>query len=172
MTARRKWVSSSLFSAEAKGPRDRHNRGEPYVKGGSMPRLSLAKVSTVALKEELRRRLEALPRLIAQRDELNRRIAELEALAATEEAPKPAKAPAPKKKARKATRAKNPVALPEALAEAIKGKESMSIASAAEAVLASGYKTASKNFRNLVKQVLSHDKRFKRVGKGQYTLNA
>ena len=142
------------------------------MKGGSMPRLSLGKVSTAALKEELRRRLEALPKLIAQRDELNRQIAELEALGATAEAPTLEKAPAPKRKARKAKRAKNPVALPEALAEAIKGKESMSIASAAEAVLAAGYKTTSKNFRNLVKQVLSHDKRFKRVGKGQYTLKA
>lgn len=137
-----------------------------------MPRLSLGKVSTAALKEELSRRLEALPKLIAQRDELNRRIAELEALGASEEAPKRAEGPAPRKKARKAKRAKNPVALPEALAEAIKGKESMSIASAAEAVLAAGYKTTSRNFPHLVKQALSHDKRFKRVGKGQYALKA
>jgi len=46
-----------------------------------MPRMSLAKLSTVALKKELQRRLEALPKLIAQRDELNRQIAELEAVA-------------------------------------------------------------------------------------------
>jgi len=103
-----------------------------------MPRSSLASVSTAVLKEELRRRLAALPKLIAQRDELNRQIAELEALGATAEAPAPKKAPSPKKMARKVQRAKNPVTLAEALAKAIKAKESMSIAEATEAVLASG----------------------------------
>ena len=145
-------------------------RGEPYVKGSSMPRSSLAKVSTAILKEELRRRLAALPRLIAQRDELNRQLAELEALGATEEAAKPAKARAPRKRARKVQRAKNPVTLAEALAKAIKAKESMSIAEATEAVLASGYKSTSKNFKHVVKQTLSHDKRFERVGTGQYAV--
>jgi len=135
-----------------------------------MPRSSLANVSTAVLKEELRRRLAALPKLTAQRDELNRQIAELEALGATTEAPAPKKAPPPKKMARKAKRAKNPVTLAEALAQAIKAKESMSIAEATEAVLASGYKSTSKNFKHVVKQTLSHDKRFKRVGTGQYAV--
>jgi len=135
-----------------------------------MPRSSLANVSTAVLEEELRRRLAALPKLIAQRDELNRQIAELEALGATEVAAKPAKARAPKKVAAKAKRSKNTVTLAEALAKVIKAKESMSIAEATEAVLASGYKSTSKNFKHVVKQTLSHDERFRRVGTGQYAV--
>jgi hypothetical protein len=133
-----------------------------------MPKVRLAGVPTEALKKELQRRLEALPKLIAQRDDLSRQIAELEALSAGEEAPKPTKARAPKKQGRRAKRAKNTVSLASALAEVIKTKESMSIAQAAEAVLASGYKSKSKDFPNLVSMTLSRDKRFERVGRGVY----
>jgi len=133
-----------------------------------MPRLSLGRVSTEALKGELRRRLEALPKLIAQRDELNRRIAEFQGLGAAEEAPGQARARAARQGTRKARRGENPVSLREALGEALEGKESMSIADAAEAVLASGYKSKSKNFSNLVSMTLSNDKRFERTGRGQY----
>jgi hypothetical protein len=133
-----------------------------------MPRLSLAKVATDALKKELQRRLEALPKLIAQRDELNRQIAELDALGAVEKGPEPTSVPAPGKRARRAKRAKNPVSLASALAEAIKAKESMSIADATQAVLASGYKSKSKDFPNLVSMTLARDTRFERVGRGLY----
>jgi len=139
-----------------------------------MPRLSLARVSTEALKGELRRRLEALPKLIAQRNELNRQSAELDGLAAAEEAPgrrggsRTAPTGAARQGTRKARRGKNPVTLSEALEEALQGKESMPIADAAEAVLASGYKSKSKNFTNLVSMTLANDKRFERTGRGQY----
>ena len=133
-----------------------------------MPRMSLAKVATDALKKELQRRLEALPELIAQRDELNRQIAELEALGAAKEAPEPMKVPAPRKRGRRAKRAKSPMSLVSTLAEVIKVKESMSIREAAEAVLASGYKSKSKDFPNLVSMTLASDKRFERVARGMY----
>ena len=133
-----------------------------------MPRMSLAKLSTVALKKELQRRLEALPELIAQRDDLNRRIAQLEALGAVEKAPEPTSVPAPKKRGRRAKHAKSPMGLASTLAEAIKAKESVSVAEAAEAALASGYKSKSKDFPNLVNMTLASDKRFERVARGVY----
>jgi hypothetical protein len=133
-----------------------------------MPRLSLAKVATDALKKELSRRLEALPKLIAQRDGLNRQIAELEALGAAKEAPEPMKVPAPRKRGWRATRATSPMSLVSTLAEVIKTKDSMPIREAAEAVLASGYKSKSKDFPNLVSMTLASDKRFERVARGVY----
>ncbi|HPD17703.1 MAG TPA: hypothetical protein PLE19_22420 [Planctomycetota bacterium] len=137
-----------------------------------MPKLSLAKVSTAALQQELRRRLEALPKLIAERDELNRQIVELEASAATAEPPKPAKAPGPARRARKAKHTRRRTTLAASLAEVMAGKGAMSIDQATEALLASGYKSASKNPRHRVKVTLWEDERFERVGKGQYAVKA
>jgi hypothetical protein len=130
--------------------------------------MSLAKVSTDALKKELQRRLEALPKLIAQRDELNCRIAELGALGAVEKAPETTSVPAPRKRGRRAKHAKSPVSLASALAEVIKAKETMSIAEAAEGALTLGYKSKSKDFRNMVSMTLANDKRFERVARGVY----
>lgn len=135
-----------------------------------MPRLSLAKVATEALKKELQRRLEALPKLIAQRDELNARIAELEALGAAEKAPEPTKVPAPRRRGRRAKRAKSLMSLASTLAEVLKTKDSMSIAEATAGVRASGYKSKSKDFPNLVSMTLANDKRFERVARGVYRL--
>jgi hypothetical protein len=133
-----------------------------------MPSLSLARVATEALKKELQRRLEVLPRLIAQRDELNCQIAELAALGAVEKAPEPAKGPAPRKRGRKAKHAKSPMSLASTLADVIKAKESMSIAEAVRGARASGYKSKSKDFPNLVSMTLANDKRFERVARGVY----
>ena len=144
----------------------------PWAKGAAMARMSLAKLSTVALKKELQRRLEALPKLIAQRDELNQQIAEIEGVAAAEECPKPTRVPAPKKRARRAKRAKSAVSLASTLAEAIKAKETMSVAEAAEAALAAGYKSKSKDFSNLVNMTLASDKRFERVARGVYRVRS
>ena len=133
-----------------------------------MPRMSLAKLSTVALQKELQRRLEALPKLIAQRDELNRRIAEIEGVPAAEQAPKPTTEPAPMKKRPRAKRAKNPITLPEALVQAISGQKGVSISEAVAGVLATGYTSTSKDFPNIVKKTLANDKRFQRVARGVY----
>jgi len=135
-----------------------------------VPRMSLAKVSTNVLKKELDRRLEALPKLIARRDELSRQIAELGALGAVEEAPKPAKAGAPKKRRGRAKTAKRPAGLASTLAEALKTKDRMSIAEATQAVLATGYTSKSKDFPNLVSMTLANDRRFERVARGVYRL--
>jgi hypothetical protein len=54
--------------------------------------------------------------------------------------------------------------------EALKAKGKLTVAEAADAVLAAGYKSKSKNFQNIVGITLSKDKRFKRVGRGVYAL--
>ena len=137
-----------------------------------MPRMSLANVSTDALKKELQRRLEVLPKLVAKRDELNRQIAELEASGAVEKAPEPASVPVPRKQGRTATQAKSAGNLASVLAEIIKTKDSMSVVEAAEAVLASGFKSKAEHFRTMVSMALSNDKRFERVARGVYRVKA
>lgn len=132
-----------------------------------MPRAKLANVPLEALQKEIQRRQEALPKLIAARDELNRQIAELQSLGTA--TPK-AEARVSSKRVKKGRRAKNKVSLANALAEALKGKQSLSVAEATEAVLSAGYKTTSNAFRSIVNQTLSKNKRFKSKGRGKYAL--
>ena len=134
-----------------------------------MPRTAkLANVSLEALEKEIRRRRKLLPSLIAKRDEMNRQIAELETLGLPARKARPGRGSAKKAKPRR--RAKNKLSLADALAGVLKGKKSMSVAEAAEAVLAGGYKTTSAAFKSIVNQTLIKDKRFKSVSRGQYTL--
>jgi hypothetical protein len=46
----------------------------------------------------------------------------------------------------------------------------LTVAEAAEAVVAAGYKSKSKDFQNIVSMALSKDKRFRRVRRGVYAL--
>ena len=143
-----------------------------FRKENRMPKVNLARVTLDRLQREIQRRREELPKLIAQRDELNRRIAELEGLAA------------PKRPAKKATRAvarkrrvkrrprKGKLTLNDALAQVLEGKEGVSIAEATEGILALGYQTRSKNPKHLVRQTLYHGDRFTRVGRGLFALKA
>lgn len=137
-----------------------------------MPRMSLAGFSTAALQREIERRRSQLPKLIAARDELNRRIADLEGAAA----PEPPCEPAPAKKAapkRSYTRRKptGRLSLNDALTQVLTGKEAVSVPEATEGILALGYQTRSKNPQHLVKQTLYHyGDIFKRVGKGLFAL--
>ena len=133
-----------------------------------MPRSSLASVPLQQLQQEITRRQKLLPKLVAQRDELNKQIAEIEGLETAAPTPR-----APKtigKKPRKVRRAKNKVSLADALTEAFRGKDSLTVAEAVEAVTAAGYKSTSSAFRALVNQTLSKNKRFKNVGRGKYAL--
>lgn len=138
-----------------------------------MPRASLTSVPLEKLQSEIARRRKELPKLIARRDELNRRIAELESLAApappAEKARKEAK---PTRRAKRAPAKKGQPTLKEALAQVLAGKEGVSIAEITREVLARGYKTRSKNPYLLVKQTLYDSDQFERVGKGLYALKA
>ncbi len=135
-----------------------------------MPRPKLEKVTIEELRKEIARRQSGLEKLVAQRDELNCRIAELESLGI---AAKPAAKRGPKpgsKRMRRAGRAPQPGSLIHLLVEALGAQGKLTVAEAVAAVLAAGYKSKSKSFKLIVNQALAKNKRFKRVGKGLYTL--
>jgi len=133
-----------------------------------MPRPKLANVPLALLQNEITRRQKLLPKLTVQRDELNRQIAELQGLAAAETG----KEAAPKalRKARRRRRAPNKIGLADTLAACLKGKAKVTIAEAIAGVLAAGYKSEASDFRSVVNNMLLADKRFKRVGRGEFTL--
>jgi hypothetical protein len=111
-----------------------------------------------------------LPKLIAQRDALDREIAELQGLAQLA-AHKEAKPRAASRKTRR-RRAKNKIGLADALSQFMKGKAKVTVGEAMEGVLSAGYKSKSKAFRHGVNKTLLQDKRFKNVGRGEFTLKA
>jgi hypothetical protein len=133
--------------------------------------LKMDNVSTATLLAEVKRRRRLVPRI---RRERNRLIARLEALdqqlAAIDglrrgpgRPPKNDAVSAPRRR-----RARNKVSLADALAGVIKTDSPMSISEIMSAVQKRGYKTKSRQFRNIVTQRLAADKRFKRAGRGQY----
>jgi hypothetical protein len=130
-----------------------------------MRRSRLFTMTTAALQQEIQRRQRLLPKLIVQRDALNREIAELQGLS------EQAKLQAAPKKARR-RRAKNKVSLADALAQFMKGKAKVTVGEAMAGVLSAGYKTKSKAFRQVVNKTLLEDKRFKNVGRGEFSLKA
>lgn len=134
-----------------------------------MAKAKLANVSTADLRKEVERRQKRLDSLLAKRAEIDKEIDELKALGAS------VAQPAGKKRRRKSAgksrkRPSNKQSLADALAGVLKGKKSMGVSDAADAVLAAGYKTNSKNFRSIVNQTLIKDDRFKQVSRGQYSL--
>ena len=135
-----------------------------------MARVTLAKASLQELKEEVKRRQAALPALIAQRDELDRKIAELQSLGEVASASKAPERPAPRATRAMVKRRKGHKTLKSVLVEILQEKPGMSVAEIAEAALAAGYKSKSKVFKTLVKQALYHDKTFRRVGKGRFAM--
>ena len=136
-----------------------------------MPRSKLSTMSIADLRQEIEHRQKRLPKLIAQRDALNREITELQGIA-TPEARKAAKPEAATRKIRRRRRAKNKVGLTDALAGFMKGKAKVMIGEAMEGVLAAGYKSNARDFRSVVNNTLLKDKRFKKVGRGEFTLKA
>lgn len=67
-------------------------------------------------------------------------------------------------------RAKSGKSLSDVLATVLKGRGEMKVAEAAKLALAAGYKTASRQFGNVVSQTLSADKRFRKISRGVYVL--
>ena len=134
-----------------------------------MPRSRLSTLSIADLRQEIERRQKLLPKLIVQRDAMNREIAALQSLAApaARQAVKPEAAP---KTPRKRHRARNKVGLADALGAFMKGKKKVAIGEAMEGVLASGYKSNARDFRSVVNNMLLTDKRFKKIGRGEFAL--
>ena len=136
-----------------------------------MPRAKLAHLSVDDLKKEISRRQKALPKLIAKRDALNCQIVDLEGLGT---AAKPIirrrrKKPG-RKRGRRAQRAPRPGSLASTLVRVLQSKGKLSVAEAAEAVRAVGYKSKSKNFQTIVGMTLSQGGKFRRVRRGVYAL--
>ena len=67
-------------------------------------------------------------------------------------------------------RAKNDKSLAEVVSEILTGGGAKRAAEIADAALAAGYKTKSKQFRNVVYQLLIKGKQFKSTGRGLYQL--
>ena len=144
---------------------------------------SLSSLSTEDIKKELEKREGGLSGLYARRDELEKELADVnEQIAAggTGDDPAPAKKkrgrpPGSKNKPKAGAKAKtapkkrpkNEKKLPAVLADILGGKSSpMSTDEIYEAVLETGYKTTSNNFRNVVYQNLYTKPQFEKQGGG------
>ena len=130
-----------------------------------MGKVTLGSVPLEDLRKELGRRQAALPGLIARRDELDRKIAELEALGQLVHGSAARKA-APAR----ARRTRSKLSLPQLLGKILEAKPGQSVNELTEAALAAGYRSKAKSFKTVVRQNLYHDKRFRRVGKGRFAL--
>lgn len=127
-----------------------------------MAKSSLSKLSVAEIQRELRKRSRAVAGLQRRRANLLKKLAALDAKL-REEGANPAGG------MRK--RPKNDANLVDALAKCLSGR-TMGVTEVAEYVQKQGYQTTSPNFRTIVNQALIRDKRFKRVGRGQYTAKA
>jgi len=139
----------------------------------------LAHVPIEAIQAELSRRRRAAGPLIKRRAALAAKLAALdnqltalglgsgqEGLAPAMSSLRRSAAPGTRRRGRPP---RNGVSLVDTLHKLLSGKE-LGVAAAAQAVLDSGYKTASKNFRTVVNQTLLVNKeRFKKVARGMYT---
>ncbi len=125
-----------------------------------MAKSDLTDMSIAALQSEIKRREKHANSLQKRREKLLKQLAEIDAeiagLGGTISA------------GRGGRRPRNEAKLPDALVKVLTGK-TMSVTDAADAVRAAGYITTSPNFRTIVNQALIRDKRFKRVGRGEYT---
>lgn len=134
---------------------------------------ALSRYSFDELAGELARRQESL---MAEREELVGRLAEIDEALGSERPASPRVSKQVSEKARKAPgrrasgrkRPKNDMTLEEAMASVLDGK-TMGVSDLAEAVLASGYKTGAANFRTMVNQTLIRSDRFRKVSRGKYT---
>ncbi len=131
-------------------------------------------MSIAQLRRELAKREKSLATLVSRRARVAKQLSSLDAdIAALGGGRGPGRVastrgskPGPRKGTR--TRAKNKLTLPDALVAAVRKGATVSPAEAGRAVKAKGYKTTSKTFGVQVATALTKDKRFKRVGRGQY----
>ena len=122
-----------------------------------MRRSRLSTIAIAVLQQEIQRRQKMLPRLIAQRDALNREIAELQGLAEPA-VQKEAKPQAASKKARR-RRARNKIGLADALSQFLKGKAKVTVGEAMEGVLAAGYRAPQNRPQVRPEGVIRQDRR-------------
>ena len=127
---------------------------------------SLTGLTNAQLQAELARRQSKVADLERRHRALSRRLAALEAKIRAAGGEVGGTVPGRRSGTRR--RATNKVSLADALRAILKGKP-LGVAEAADAVLKSGFKTTSKNFRTMVAIQLGKAKGIKRVSRGQYT---
>ncbi len=149
---------------------------KPGARRGRPPgSASLSRVSTSILLKEVDRRERQADELLAERDSLVARLAEIDAELSNfdiDGPPAPAGTPGRTKAAgrggKRGPRPKNDMTLEQTMASVIKNK-TMGVSEIADAVKASGYKTNAANFRTMVNQTLIKSKKFKKISRGKYT---
>jgi len=128
--------------------------------------MDLSRVSTTHLQAEIQRREHSLEALQRKRERLADELAEVESeLGQLGAAPQP-QAGAEESGGRE--RARNQIALGDALALAMEVRAVVTPAEAADLVKANGYQSTSKNFNMIVSNALAKDPRFRRIARGQY----
>ncbi len=133
----------------------------------------MLRFSTEDLRAELARRQRQVEYLKLQRGALLRQVSEVEAQIArlSPSGRMPAASPGVRR-APRARAADNAVSLADAIAGVVAVGEGVTPAQAAERVLAAGYHSNAQRFGVLVATALSKDKRFERLGRGQYRRTA
>lgn len=129
----------------------------------------MARTRTITeLQAELTRKRGRLRTLRAQRNRLakqlgqvDRQLAQLRGTAA-----------GGRSSGRKRRRARNTRSLADTLAAVLAGAGGVKVADAARLARQAGYRTASRNFGNIVGQTLAGDKRFSKVSRGVYALKS
>lgn len=127
---------------------------------------SLSSLSLTELHKEISRRQKRGKTLLRQRTRLESKLRALDAEIASLGV---AGLSAARAGGGGGVRFRNEMSLADALAEALKGK-TLSVGEAMDAVQRAGYRTTSRHFRVQVNIALTKDSRFKRVGRGQYTV--
>lgn len=155
--------------------RPRRTRRPAATSGFPWERSPLATFSMAELLAEIDARRAQAARLERERESILEQMATLEAeLAAMGIAvggAQPAAQPVPAATtppAARGPRARNSVTLADAIAMAVEPGATVSPAEAMQLVLSNGFVTHSKSFNVQVTNTLSKDKRFRRVGRGQY----
>jgi len=131
----------------------------------------MAKTRTIAhLRKELEAKGKQLQRLQATRKKLASQVGKLDREIAAL-CGKPAVRKVRTKRVKRAIkRTKGGRSLGDVLAQVLKGKGSVRVGDAAKMALGAGYKTTSKQFGNIVSQILATDDRFRRVRRGLFRL--
>ena len=124
-------------------------------------------LSTEELQAELNRRQGSTGRLQAKRDQLAQQIADIDAeLRALGHEPRRMLTQPLASNGRR--RAHNDVSLPDAIAKATEIGATASPSEMAKMVKDNGYKSHARNFNMMVSNAMAKDRRFKRLGRGQY----
>jgi len=133
----------------------------------------LSRLSYDDLRRELDRRERELHGLVAKREKLTAALTEIDAQIQRLQgngngATATAVAKVPREPGLALPRPKNSINLPDAIALEAEPGQVVTPTEIAKRVLARGYQTTAAKFAMVVANALSKDKRFKRIGRGQY----